>query len=263
MSFFQRATALELIGVYQLERKKLFHNNCIGKYDSISLRLSGEGSYKINNQELTVGKGDLLYVPARFPYTQYTQGESVITILFRRLNNDVLYIPEVVSIEQTNVVENLFHSIYTIWGEKREGYRQQCMSLFYQILSLAVQNEDVRSMKSLPQDLQLAMQRSLSYIHAHFLDEEFPIDDLCRVANLSEDYFRKTFKKICDVPPYQYILQLKLEYAMDLLHSGLYSVAEVCERSGFPDHKYFSRLFKKHYRLTPSEYKQTFTKEVE
>ncbi|MBD9009716.1 MAG: AraC family transcriptional regulator [Clostridiales bacterium] len=49
----------------------------------------------------------------------------------------------------------------------------------------------------------------------------------------------------------EYIRKKRLEYACSMLKSGELSVAEVSEKAGFSDYNYFSRLFKKHYGVSP------------
>jgi AraC-like DNA-binding protein len=73
-------------------------------------------------------------------------------------------------------------------------------------------------------------------------------------SKFSEDYFRKTFKSIYKISPHQYILNLKLMNAEKMLKSELYSISEVSAKCGFSDYKYFSRIFKKNYGVTPSAY---------
>ena len=70
----------------------------------------------------------------------------------------------------------------------------------------------------------------------------------------------KLFKKIHGVSPIQYVIDLKLDFASHLLQSGLYTVGEAAQRSGFSDPKYFSRIFKARFSLSPKEYQQSFEK---
>ena len=53
-----------------------------------------------------------------------------------------------------------------------------------------------------------------------------------------------------------YVLQLKLNKAKKMLVDNDLSVTEVSEASGFSDASYFSRVFKKEFRVSPSHYKK-------
>lgn len=70
------------------------------------------------------------------------------------------------------------------------------------------------------------------------------------VRTLSDRFRRATGKSI-----HQYQLDVKLDMAFHALASGQYSVKQVAENYGFCDPYYFSRVFKKRYRLAPSEIK--------
>ena len=61
----------------------------------------------------------------------------------------------------------------------------------------------------------------------------------------------------------QYVIKLRLEYASQLLLSKLYTVKEVSEKSGFTDAKYFSRIFKEKYDMTPKKYATKFDGEFD
>lgn len=89
---------------------------------------------------------------------------------------------------------------------------------------------------------------AVSYIHSHYRNEQMNVSELASMCAVSDTYFRKLFKEIHGVSPAQYIINLRLEYASQLLMSRLYTILEVSEKSGFNDVKYFSKLFKKTLR---------------
>ncbi|MCT4643670.1 MAG: helix-turn-helix transcriptional regulator, partial [Carboxylicivirga sp.] len=73
--------------------------------------------------------------------------------------------------------------------------------------------------------------------------------------NISYSLFRTEFKKYTGVSPGQYLLQLKIQMAKNLLSNSQLSVKEVSFKSGFESPYYFSRVFKKHTGHTPTEFK--------
>ena len=56
------------------------------------------------------------------------------------------------------------------------------------------------------------------------------------------------------------INELKLSQAGELIRSGMYGISDAAELSGFADLSYFSREFKKHFNITPSEYRKASRK---
>lgn len=88
----------------------------------------------------------------------------------------------------------------------------------------------------------------------------FSLEDYLKNLPLSYDYVRKVFKKETGVTPHEYLLRQRMEFAAQLLSSGIsnkysaYSVSQVAEACGFPDPLYFSKVFKKYYGVAPGGY---------
>jgi len=70
---------------------------------------------------------------------------------------------------------------------------------------------------------------------------------------MSNTYFRKLFYARFAATPAKYITAQRLILAEKLLASGGYTIKEVAEKVGFDDEKYFSRVVKKEYGVSPSK----------
>ena len=73
------------------------------------------------------------------------------------------------------------------------------------------------------------------------------------MACLSEDRFGHLFRECIGQPPMQYINEIRLRKAMNLLKTNEYSVTEVAAAVGFRDYNHFGRQFHKLFGCTPSE----------
>ena len=73
-------------------------------------------------------------------------------------------------------------------------------------------------------------------------------------------HYRRIFKQLHGVPPHQFLIHCRLQKAASLLlqQGDSLSVSEVAELSGIPDQNYFSRLFKRHFHISPMEYRREF-----
>ena len=67
-------------------------------------------------------------------------------------------------------------------------------------------------------------------------------------------YHMKIFKSIYGITPLKYINNLKMERAMELLDSRVYSITEAAFMSGYTDLCKFSKDFKNKTGLSPSKY---------
>lgn len=71
--------------------------------------------------------------------------------------------------------------------------------------------------------------------------------------NVGYSYFRRMFKKYTGISPKQYLLQLKMMRAKELLVSSNLSIKEISFELGFQSIFYFSRIFKEKTGMNPSE----------
>ncbi len=92
-------------------------------------------------------------------------------------------------------------------------------------------------------------------------DCTFSIRDCLKKLPLNYDYIRKIFKKETGATPAEYLLNERMSLARQLISSGIsnrfssYSVSQIAEACGFSEPLYFSRVFKKYFGISPSEYK--------
>ena len=93
----------------------------------------------------------------------------------------------------------------------------------------------------------------LSYIQEH-LDQDIALADLAGASGLSPSHFGPLFRRSTGLPPYQYVLIQRIEWAKGLLGGGSLSIGEVAVRTGFCDQSQFARQFKRHVGLTPKAY---------
>lgn len=253
MFFSENELNLELLGVFKISRSQSSSNARYPRnYDSISIRLSGGGQFKTESKSVSVKRGDIIYLPHTLQYSQSTNGETIIAIHFINYSyhrkNDI----EIISPENFDCFEKTIVTMYNEWKEKKQGYKYKCTSLLYSLLYNINCQLFENTLNSVTHDNQI--KNAIEYIHAHFRNESISLAKLAELSAFSETHFRKLFKKIYSVSPNQYINNLRLEYASQLLQSHLYTVSEVSERAGFHDTKYFSRLFKKNFGCSPREY---------
>ena len=97
---------------------------------------------------------------------------------------------------------------------------------------------------------------AVKYIESNFLSKNISCEYLAAICNISYSYLQRLFNEKYGVPPKKYIIQLKINYACDLLKNSNCKIAETAEMVGFEDLYFFSRQFKKYVGLSPTEYKR-------
>ncbi len=93
------------------------------------------------------------------------------------------------------------------------------------------------------------------YINDNF-DKDISLDDVSRKVNISPYYFSKIFKEESGLNFIEYLTNIRIDKAKELLSGSDMSIKEICSACGYTDPNYFSRSFKKNVGVTPTEYKE-------
>jgi len=93
----------------------------------------------------------------------------------------------------------------------------------------------------------------ITYLQNH-LKEEINIDSLSKLACMSRTKFFNEFKQTMGSTPQEFLFQLRLTKAADLLKNH-HSITQTCFAIGYLNTSHFSRSFKKFYGMSPTTYK--------
>ncbi len=94
-----------------------------------------------------------------------------------------------------------------------------------------------------------------SYIAIHYHESDISINKVCKHLHISTSYFSGIFKKEVKMTFVNYVLQLRMESAKNLLRSSNMKSFEIADKVGFIDPNYFSFCFRKKFGLTPKDYR--------
>lgn len=86
--------------------------------------------------------------------------------------------------------------------------------------------------------------------------KDLSLDEVSRAVNISPYYFSKIFKDGTGENFIEYLTNIRIDRAKELLETSDYSMKEICSMIGYSDPNYFSRSFKKNVGVTPTEYKE-------
>ena len=94
---------------------------------------------------------------------------------------------------------------------------------------------------------------AVSYIQEHYRDADISVEQVAEKYRISVSYFSKLFNEYVGVTFPEFISDLRLEYAWEVLLSNQYiSIKKVAEICGYGGTSYFSAQFKKKYNISPS-----------
>lgn len=97
---------------------------------------------------------------------------------------------------------------------------------------------------------------ALKVIHERYRDPSLSRNLIAEAVGISEDYLSKQFQKDCGFSIPEYIRRLRMAEAGKLLVSTNGKISEVAMSLGYSNLSYFSAIFKKHFDMTPEQYRR-------
>ena len=237
------------VGKEEYKETKIVFNSNLNSNELI-LHLSGKCLVRFNGNELLCSDNTIRFLP---------KGENTDYMVERILPGDcidIFFDTDVPISEKAFILDAknntktsyLFKKIFAVWVAKNEGYYFECISLLYKIFA------EMQKENYFPSDKESIIKPALEFIGENFLNGKISVPSLAEKCGISESYLKKLFVKKFGIPPVKYITQLKINYACDLLKSELYNITRVSEICGYDNLYYFSRQFKEHTGISPTQF---------
>ena len=236
--------SFQLLTVDRFFHREGFFDVKARPYAALSFRVNGTGAFEIGNTRLIAKPGDVLFLPANTPYkVEYSVSESIV-VHFEHCN---YFEAENICFENRLEIATRFQRLLEAWNGQHSV--NQAKSIIYDILD-KMSNDQKTSISD------TAVANCVCYMDEHFCDPKLDIETVCGVAFISVSSLQRAFAKYFGMSPKQYLIQLRMNRALELLTENELSVKEISFVCGFTDEKYFSRAFKKKYGCSPSQFRK-------
>lgn len=161
-------------------------------------------------------------------------------------------------IRDDEYVSDHFKSLISEYEAKTEGSDMRIKSIMYSLVAYLLTNYKKEQLSDYAYDVKMnkmiRLNSVLAYISRHY-QEKISTSQLAEMCFLSECYFCRFFKKATGYSVIDYINRMRVEKAAVLLLNTPASITEVASNVGFNDISFFSRIFKKYMKKSPSEYR--------
>jgi len=232
-------------------------------YCGFMYAIKGNATYKLKNgSSYNVFEGEVAFIPDGLAYVISSDDTYEHFTVNFKVNKEKCYGDNIFEMLSSNNMIKLapsspnkyitfFSQIADAWQKKDIGYRMNTVSMLYRLINDFISEKyacgvDVVSYsKILP---------AKEYLDKHY-NNTISIDMLANISNMSHTNFRRTFHLVFGKTAMEYKNDILLLHAGDMLSDNLYSIREIAEICGFADANYFSRFFKKHMGITPTQYK--------
>jgi AraC-like DNA-binding protein len=237
------------------------------KSHNIALIYDGEANFNFDSVDYKVVKGDLIYstpgvnrmlenskelpvkllaVDFHYACPLYIDGEWFINTpklplkTCEHINDKYLF---------TKLFE-LFNDLSRIWLSDYNDKLFRCKVLFSEIINALLINS---AKTNIAYDRIRKVEKVIDHMTHHY-NNKISLAYYAKVINISVSYLCAIFREVTGKSPAEYIIHIRINKAKELLTDG-YSVTEVSSAVGFNDIYYFSKCFKKHTGVNPSQYK--------
>jgi DNA-binding response OmpR family regulator len=118
---------------------------------------------------------------------------------------------------------------------------------------LIVENQEV----TVDSHSERLLQETIQFIHKNITDTEINIDKMCKEIGLSHSNLYRKIKQQTGLSLNELIRQVKMKRAAQMIKAKNRTIAEVMYETGFTNHSYFAKCFKKEFGVSPREYAET------
>lgn len=234
--------------------------------DGVTFCVSGKAYFDYGDDGFELNAGEMVFLPASSsyvvrcsseePFVHYTanftldreksadQGATAFSgILSGNLRHTT-------SPENVRVYLPKFEALLSVWQNKKNGYRVMSKALVYELLYLYFTDAG-RTHRNRDEYERLLPAKKL--LDTEYMNSQSTAE-LAELCGMSVTNFRRMFTKLFAMPPVEYRMNKRILRAKDLLLSGQYSVSEASHEVGFTDPNYFTRVFRAHEGISPSEF---------
>ncbi len=103
-------------------------------------------------------------------------------------------------------------------------------------------------------DSKMVIIKAKLYIKKNYM-KQLSLEQVAKQFELSSNYFSRIFRDETGITFIDYLIQVRVNKARELIKNSNYKIYEICEMVGYDDPHYFSRIFKKVTGVSPIEYK--------
>lgn len=212
------------------------------KYYGISLCSEGKMTYTTDGKPVVSDINHIVILPKGKSYSLHGDKSGKFPVInfdsYNFICDEVLSFP----IKNTDAYIKDYEKIKTL--SLFDGNRAKIMSIFYSIIHRVVSENSAQSQ----------LTPAIRLIENNFSQPDLSNAIMARECNISEVYFRKLFSEKYKTSPKQYLIEIRINKAKQLLTEENLKIGVIAEQCGFNNQYHFCRLFKEKTGLTPTQY---------
>ena len=217
------------------------------QFYGISFCNSGQITYNINNKKIISNKDCVVLLPKGKTYSLHGDKDGYFPLI--NFDSSNLECDEIIAIPLKNSESciKIYEKIKTLFLFNDTELEK--FSLFYEMLNKISKQQSLKN---------AALSSLIELIEKNFHNPELTNTYLSNKAGISEIYLRKLFKQYYNSTPKQFLIEIRIKKAKQLLTDTDFTVTAISEQCGFTSVYHFCRAFKEKTGFTPTEYAKQF-----
>ncbi len=210
-----------------------------------------------NSDEGTISRWEYLFVDAEGILRNLAGGEHPMRTerMIRRLNSRALFLKE----EDHPELGGEIRKVLDIMRTAEDYYQEEATGILAAFFAgIARKNADYSDQDESGVDdsrFSLMLTQVLEYINVHY-GEPIKVKELADMCHISETHFRRIFSSYMEMSPLEYINQVRIRMACELLNRTDEPVADIAVKCGFSTNSTFNRNFRQIMGATPMEWRR-------
>lgn len=258
--FFSPFNVLEIFDSYVSQVTAFHFHTTVHNYYELYYVIDGSLNLSMAGDCRTLEANDLIICGPRQPHPRQISSDTFcnyLTVVFDMGNAETIHFlgqtfacsESIRSALDKLIAQSMSHSYYT--QTLMLCYLQEVITHLMQLTDLLFQQHgSPTSQQNFQNDL---LQHILAYMNKK-VAEPMTVEEICRKFFISRSSLLTLFKAHLHTSPKNYLINIKLQKSKELIQENRHTISEIADLLGFSSIHYFSRLFKKYYNMSPSEY---------
>ena len=223
----------------------------------------GAGLFKIGGKEYHIGEGTGFFFSPNVPHEYHATQEPWETYW---LNFNGINLPSLFSlfnigpweIFNSEEMSSILELYYEIENDLLQDNLEKIIHTSAKLYTFLILFKNCNRMgvdRPLSNKM-MKLKPIITYMENHY-ERYITLDELAVLINVTTHHMCKLFKSTFGISPFQYLIQLRLQAAKQLLiQSPQLKIKEISELVSYNDTSYFCSIFKKQEKITPQEFRK-------
>lgn len=259
--FPSEAMPFKLLYVTHSEYDKGWHSTShTHHFTELFYIVKGKGSFVLPDHEVPVKENDLVIINPNIEHTERSNEQDSLEYIALGIEGISFLLPDEegsligLFTYQGDRADTLFYLQKLLYEVRHNGadYEKVCRNIIEILIIKLRRSKKVTIESNEPKNLNQSIALVQHHINHNFRNE-ITLDSLAGIGNINKYYLAHIFKEALGMSPIEYLIQVRIKEARNLLETTNYTIAEIASFNGFSSQSFFSQAFRRETNQTPSQ----------